>query len=54
MVLVQRLPLADWRLLTGVNLPRQPLAAEAVHDPERTLAAKFAVMHTAAFPATLW
>jgi hypothetical protein len=32
MVLVQRLPLAGWRLLTGVELPRQPLACEAVHD----------------------
>ena len=34
MVLVQRLPLAGWRLLTGVELPRQPLACEAVHDPD--------------------
>jgi hypothetical protein len=33
MVLVQRLPLADWRLLMGVRLPRQPPACEAVHDP---------------------
>ena len=30
--------LADWRLLTGVKLPRQPQACEAVHDPKRHFA----------------
>ena len=39
MVLVQRLPLADWRLLTGVKLSRQRATGEAGFDPSRHFAA---------------
>ena len=33
-----------------------PLAprASSIHDPTETLAAKFAVMHNAVFPVTVW